>query len=128
VIEMGLKEKIAWGLGVLTVFLLIFLTGVMSDVLWFRPDIANERVVAPSYVVRKMIEMEERVNLLEKASDLDRSLNGVKINQLIDRVWALENKNIPQLNFSDVRHISVFNREGEILLAVPEESGVAKVQ
>ena len=127
-IKMDLKEKIAWGLGTLIVFLLIFLTGVMSDVLWFRPDIANERVVTPTYVVRKMIEMEERVNLLEKASDLDRSLNSIKTNQILERIQGLEERNVPQLNFSEVRQISVFNRYGEILLSVPEESGVAKVQ
>jgi len=125
---MDLKEKIAWGLGTLIVFLLIFLTGVMSDVLWFRPDTANERVVTPTYVVRKMIEMEERVNLLERASDLDRSLNSIKTNQILERIQGLEERNVPQLNFSGVRQISVFNRYGEILLAVPEESGVAKVQ
>jgi len=125
---MDFKEKIAWGLGTLIVFLFIFLTGVMSDVLWFRPDTTNERVVTPTYVVRKMIEMEERVNLLEKASDLDRSLNSIKTNQILERIQGLEERNVPQLNFSEVRQISVFNRYGEILLSVPEESGVAKVQ
>uniref|UniRef100_A0A6H2A0K9 Uncharacterized protein n=1 Tax=viral metagenome TaxID=1070528 RepID=A0A6H2A0K9_9ZZZZ len=100
----------------------------MSDVLWFRPDTTNERVVTPTYVVRKMIEMEERVNLLEKASDLDRSLNSIKTNQILERIQGLEERNVPQLNFSEVRQISVFNRYGEILLSVPEESGVAKVQ
>ena len=125
---MDLKEKIAWGLGILIVFLLIFLTGVMSDVLWFRPELSNERVVVPSYVVRKMIGMEERVNLLEKASDLDRSLNSIKTNQILERIQGLEDRNVPQLNFSEVRHISVFNWDGEILVTIPEESGVAKIQ
>ena len=125
---MGLKEKIAWGLGTLIVFLLIFLTGVMSDVLWFSPNISNERVVVPRYVVRKMIEMEERVDLLEKVSDLDKSLNSIKTSQILERIQGLEDRKIPQLNFSEVRHISVFNRNGEILLAMPEESGVARVQ
>ena len=124
---MDLKEKIAWGLGTMIVFLLVFLTGVMSDVLWFRPDVIQEKVICPRYVVERLKEGEERVDLLEKNADLNTSLDEIKFNQLSDRIRCLEEKNVPQLNFSNVKHISVFNSDGEIMVDTSsvEESGVA---
>ena len=79
---MDLKEKIAWGMGIMIVFLLVFLI----TVLWFRPDVTQEKVVCPRYVVERLKEGEERVDLLEKNAGLNTSLDEIKFNQLSDRI------------------------------------------